>query len=743
MTATSAHAADTNHDKTLTPTQHTVLMAHPGAELYGADRMFLESVQGVLDAGARVVACIPNTGPLVPLLRRVGADVRIIPTPVLRKTLLTPAGLGTLAKQTLAGTKAGLGVIRKEEVNAFYVNTVTIPLWIGLARISKKPVTVHVHEAESGVSQHILRALNLPLKFANTVLVNSEFSKSVLAAVSSKLAERAQLLPNGIKPSSVTPNKARTALTGTTKLVFLGRLSERKGVRVAIEAFDELINRGENVELTLLGDFVPGYDDFKQEILTRIQASPQADKITVAGFIEPIWPELDTADIILTPSVVDEPFGNTAIEGVLAARPVIVANAAGLKETAHNYESVTTCEPGNPTSLADAVQTITSDWDTYREHAWNCRAKAAENHAPANYRQGIRDALGVNISIPRQTHNPKHNNSNHTPDNTNHTTPKTTPTQPQIVIAACTFKRNELLPNLIPALIAEAKTLTPPAKVLIVDNDPNGGARKTCEELLGDDGWYAHEPEGAISEARNKCLEESISSGADAMVFIDDDEKPEPGWLKNLVDMYVQQHCVGVVGPVSPKFTSDVPQWINDAKLFYTARRKTGTRVPMAATNNLLLDLKIVDDLGLRFDTDYSFTGGGDSKFTWTLTRMGHEIVWVDEAIVHDLIPAERLTAAWVVRRAVRLANSRPRVDLQLTQCGPLGRTAIRGRYLFGGLARLGVGTARAVAGAVVGSGWHSGRGLKTAARGIGMVTGAVGLEAAEYKRTSAASKSA
>lgn len=34
--------------------KHTVLLVHPGAELFGSDRMLLESAIGLVEAGARV-----------------------------------------------------------------------------------------------------------------------------------------------------------------------------------------------------------------------------------------------------------------------------------------------------------------------------------------------------------------------------------------------------------------------------------------------------------------------------------------------------------------------------------------------------------------------------------------------------------------------------------------------------------------------------------------------------------------
>lgn len=40
-----------------------VLVVHPSAELYGSDRMTLESVRGLRDAGAAVTVVLGSDGP--------------------------------------------------------------------------------------------------------------------------------------------------------------------------------------------------------------------------------------------------------------------------------------------------------------------------------------------------------------------------------------------------------------------------------------------------------------------------------------------------------------------------------------------------------------------------------------------------------------------------------------------------------------------------------------------------------
>ena len=58
----------------------------------------------------------------------------------------------------------------------------------------------------------------------------------------------------------------------------------------------------------------------------------------------------------------------------------------------------------------------------------------------------------------------------------------------------------------------------------------------------------------------------------------------------------------------------------------------TGTRLEVAATNNLLLDLRAVRAAGLRFDVDLGTQGGEDTLFTRQLVASGGLLTWCAEA---------------------------------------------------------------------------------------------------------------
>ncbi|GAV93303.1 glycosyl transferase [Actinomyces denticolens] len=71
----------------------TILVAHPSPDLYGSDLQLVETIHALIGAGHVVKVALPADGPLVPVLRRAGAAVAIIPFTVLRKALLNPRGL--------------------------------------------------------------------------------------------------------------------------------------------------------------------------------------------------------------------------------------------------------------------------------------------------------------------------------------------------------------------------------------------------------------------------------------------------------------------------------------------------------------------------------------------------------------------------------------------------------------------------------------------------------------------------
>lgn len=366
----------------------SILLVHPSAELYGADRVFLESVSAMVDAGAAVTVALPVDGPLVAELTQRGARVVRTRTAVLQKSALRPAGFVRLIREGVAGLLPSLRLLRTAGRDGVYVSTITIPGWTALARLARRRVTLHVHEAERSAPPLVRRVLSMPAAWAHHVVVNSDFSLDTLTGPDTRTRRRSTVVYNGVPgPADVVP--ARERLEGPLRLLFIGRLSPRKGPMFALDVLAEVVGRGVDAHLTLLGSVYTGYEWFEAELRTRAAEPELAGRVTFAGFQRDVWPLLAAADVVLIPSLVDEPFGNTAVEAVLGARPVVVSATSGLREAAGGYRSALVTEPGDRTLWGDAVTSLVDGWSGYRVEALRDAAEAESRHAPRRYREQI------------------------------------------------------------------------------------------------------------------------------------------------------------------------------------------------------------------------------------------------------------------------------------------------------------------------------------------------------------------
>lgn len=362
----------------------SVLVAHPSADLYGSDRVLLETIEGLRRARARVLVTLPAPGPLVPELERRGAAVIFSPTPVLRKSMLSAPGMLRLAGTSIHGLLRSIGVIRGARPDVILANTVTVPLWTAAGRLTGVPVVTHVHEAEANASRLLRAALALPLLLSRNILTNSQFSADTLAAALPALRGRARVVYNGV-PGPAEHSPARENLAGGLRIVYLGRLSHRKGADVAVDALLQLRGDGVEARLSIVGAVFPGYEAYEAGLREQVAAGGAEDLVAFHGFQKVIWPFLAQADVVVVPSRLDEPFGNTAVEAVLASRPVIVSNTSGLREAAAGYRSAQFVEPGDAAALAAALARVAADWPKYRAGAIQDAAEAEHRHSPERY----------------------------------------------------------------------------------------------------------------------------------------------------------------------------------------------------------------------------------------------------------------------------------------------------------------------------------------------------------------------
>lgn len=363
----------------------TVIVAHPGAELFGSDRMMLESVTGLVGAGARVVVVVPADGPLVAELTARGAHVHVAPMLVLRKSLLRPRHWGTLLSSAARGLVAAWRLIGEEKPATVYTSTSIVPMWPLIARVRGIRSVSHIHEAEASSNRLLNRILYLPHLASNRVITNSQFSVDTMRSSLPSLAHRAQVVYNGIASPSAPALPSR--VDGAVRLLYIGRLSPRKGPHLVIEAGRALAATGLDVRVTLLGAVFPGYEWFEEEL--RALADSSDIRVDFIGFQPDVWPFIADCDVMIVPSVTDESFGNTAVEAVLGMRPVVTSAIPGLIEATAPYATARVAAVADASALAGAAIDLLTPEAGQQTELLASRQQALARHAPSVYRSSI------------------------------------------------------------------------------------------------------------------------------------------------------------------------------------------------------------------------------------------------------------------------------------------------------------------------------------------------------------------
>ncbi|MBZ4486838.1 glycosyltransferase [Microbacterium sp. cx-55] len=291
-----------------------------------------------------------------------------------------------------------------------------------------------------------------------------------------------------------------------------------------------------------------------------------------------------------------------------------------------------------------------------------------------------------------------------------------------ILISVATYKRPDLLHDLLESLASDNQISR--ARVCVVDNDPAGSGEAACErdDL---DIRYVVEPRQGIAAARNRGLKELLPTD-EFVIFVDDDERVGEGWLASLLDCQEKFRADVVSGPVISVFPAGTPDWIIKGNFIQRARFATGAVMRSAATNNTLVSTATLRKLDPpEFDETFSMTGGSDTELFGRLRALGAQLIWCDEAVVFEDVPASRARLSWVWRRGIRVGNVNGRLSL---------RTSSRVRVAAEGVARIGYGVLRQAGLLIIGRGLE-GRSFAQVTGGIGRIGACTNRLIVEYAR--------
>jgi glycosyltransferase involved in cell wall biosynthesis len=227
-----------------------------------------------------------------------------------------------------------------------------------------------------------------------------------------------------------------------------------------------------------------------------------------------------------------------------------------------------------------------------------------------------------------------------------------------ISVAICTWNRERLLTGTLESLCRARPLEKLALEVVVILNN--------CTDHSGDvvDRFRTRlpivceaEPRPGLSHARNKAID--VASG-DVIVWIDDDVRVEPDWLRGYESAFLQWPQASIFGgAILPEFEGRTPAWLSEAwhlcDSVFAARRVPEADAPILPDDKYPpyganFAVRTAVQRRFRYDGRLGARPGGlvmtgeETEVIRAIFGDGGTGRWVRSAVVHHVMPPERQT---------------------------------------------------------------------------------------------------
>jgi spore coat protein SA len=212
------------------------------------------------------------------------------------------------------------------------------------------------------------------------VLCVSDFVRRHTLELYPDLGDKVTTVYNGVDGTMFHPDPHAGHDSREPTILFVGRVEERKGVHLLLDAFERVISkRASGARLKIVGPH--SYWDAQPTpfYLGMVERCRTIPRVELKG---PTYDDAELADlyrsatISVVPSVFPEALGLTSLEAQSSGVPVVVSNAGGLPETVLPGESGLVFENGDVDGLASSVLDLLGDSGRLRAMGTGARAWA-------------------------------------------------------------------------------------------------------------------------------------------------------------------------------------------------------------------------------------------------------------------------------------------------------------------------------------------------------------------------------
>lgn len=194
--------------------------------------------------------------------------------------------------------------------------------------------------------------LKKTLMKSHCIVAVSEFVKQSYCREFACGEDKVKVIYNGIRVQKNAVKTDKIQIEGMpVKLLYIGRLIEVKGVHILLNAMKKLIDQGEDVELSILGD---GPMRSEYEWLSKEQGIEE--KVHFHGYVMDKQVFYEDAMIFVYPSVWQEAFGISIVEALAQGMLCVASNAGGIPEIIEDGRDGFLFQNGDSDDLAETLR---------------------------------------------------------------------------------------------------------------------------------------------------------------------------------------------------------------------------------------------------------------------------------------------------------------------------------------------------------------------------------------------------
>jgi succinoglycan biosynthesis protein ExoM len=225
----------------------------------------------------------------------------------------------------------------------------------------------------------------------------------------------------------------------------------------------------------------------------------------------------------------------------------------------------------------------------------------------------------------------------------------------RVDVCIATYQRPERLRRLLASLRAQRLDTATTLHVCVADNDAAGSARDVVS-ASGLDTAYCVQPVKNISLTRNAAL---ALGDAEIVLIVDDDELVPSNWVRAHLDALERWDADVSHGPVFPVYAATTSEWFSRLRLFDPPDLESGTTAGYSYfSGNCAIRRAVLAQLDPVFDPRFGLSGGEDTEMFARLAALRTRFVWCREAFILELVPPERASLGWILRRRYRIGTT-------------------------------------------------------------------------------------